>query len=252
MQAWFSERTTSDDVGAIGIRLDEALMPEDVGVIDASGVFGNYVGAPSATTSFLVRQEPGAMQEHDIALLLERVFRPDQIIRGPLRINDKEEVADILVVTDDSLIFVQAKDSPNTERILTNPMSRKRATALKNLTKAVGQLRGAIRYAKRQDPMLVFVGEKELSLRVSSLRWHALAVVKELFDDEYESYSSLVLQLGKESQVPCVPLDYGELTLYTANLTSEQSFIAALDKVFLFGMERGVLPRLRVGPAIET
>jgi len=32
-------------------------------------------------------------------------------------------------------------------------------------------------------------------------------------------------------------------------LSSEESFIAAIDKVFSLGRERGELPRLRIGPS---
>jgi hypothetical protein len=39
--------------------------------------------------------------------------------------------------------------------------------------------------------------------------------------------------------------------MYTANLNSEESFVAAIDKVFNIGQERGELPRLRIGPAEE-
>jgi hypothetical protein len=249
MQSWFSVRTATDDLEAVSVQLVESLMPENIALIDTTVTNNSYVGAALVTSNVLVRHEPGPLHEHDIALLLQRIFAPERIIRGPLRIYDKEEVADILVVTDDHLIFIQAKDSPNTEQVLANPLSRKRATALKSLTKAIAQLRGAIRYARRQDPMFILIDGQEQSLHVAGLHWRAIAVVKELFDDEFASYSPPVLQLAKETGVPSIALDYSELNMYTANLSSEESFVAAVDKVFNFGRERGELPRLRIGPA---
>jgi hypothetical protein len=249
MQSWFSERTETDDSAAVIVQLVESLMPDDIALIDATVTNNSYVGASPVTSTFLVRQEPGPLQEHDIALLLQRIFSPEQIIRGPLRVSDREEVADILVVTEDHLIFIQAKDSPNTEQILANSLSRKRATALKSLNKAIAQLRGAIRYARRQNPMPVVIAGREQSLQVAGLHWRTIAVVKELFNDEFASYSPPILQLGKETGVPSIALDYSELNMYTANLSCEESFVAAIDKVFNVGRERGELPRLRIGPA---
>ena len=248
MQSWFSGRTEADDLEVIRVQLGESLMPEDVAVIDAIGAGNTYVGADPVSSAFLVRHEPGPLQEHDIALLLQRIFPPEQIIKGALRVYDREEVADILVVTDHSLIFIQAKDSPNTEQVLANPLSRKRATAHKSLKKALAQLRGAIRYARRQDPMPLVIGGQQLTLKLAGRQWRAVAVVKELFNDEFAGYSPPVLQLAKETGVPCVALDYAELNMYTANLSSEELFIAAIDKVFSVGEARGELPRLRIGP----
>lgn len=251
MQSWFSVRTETDDLEAVSVQLVKSLMPEDIAVIDATFANNSYVGAALATSTVLVRHEPGLLQEYDIALLLQRIFTPEQIIRGPLRIYDKEEVADILVVTEDHLIFIQAKDSPNTEQVLANPISRKRATAFKSLKKAIAQLRGAIRYARRQDPMPTVIDGQELTLHVAGLHWRAIAVVKELFNDEFASYSPPVSQLARETGVPSIALDYSELNMYTANLSSEESFVAAIDKVFNIGRERGELPRLRIRPAEE-
>jgi hypothetical protein len=248
MQEWFAERTDADDQGAIRVLFVEALMPEDIVVLDGAGVESAYFGAIRVASSVLVRHEPGPMQEHDIALLLQRIFPPEQIIRGPLRVHDREEMADLLVITEESIIFIQAKDSPNTEQVLANPLSRKRATALKSLEKALAQLRGAIRYAKREEPLGVLIAGQEMKVPITGLRWRAIAVVKELFNDEYGSYSPPVLQLSAETGVPSVALDYAELNMYTANLTSEASFIEAIDTVYRMAQERGQLPRLPIRP----
>ncbi len=165
-----------------------------------------------------------------------------------MRTTDREEIADLLVVTPDTLIIIQAKDSPNTELILGNSLARKRAATLKNLKKAIGQLRGAIRYVKSKPLLGMIVEGQKIELDVSGKRWRGLAVVKELFNDEYETYSPLILQLARESEVPCVALDYVELNMYTAHLLDEGQFVAAIDQVFEHGERTGMLPRMRIGP----
>ncbi|MBE5530105.1 hypothetical protein A9J41_08075 [Laribacter hongkongensis] len=244
---WFSERTAADDQAVINIELVDTLMPEDVVYIDGTSDTTSYLGAGAVSTTFLIRPEPGALQEHDIALLLQRIFEPELIIKGPLRTTDKEEIADLLVITQDTLIIIQAKDSPNTEAILGNSLSRKRATTLKNLKKAVAQLRGAIRYVSSKPVLSMIVAGREVEVDVSRKRWRGLAVVKELFNDEFATYSPLVLQLARESKVPCVPLDYIELNMYTANLLDEEQFLRAIDQVFGHGDQTGMFPRLRIG-----
>ena len=246
MQSWFSERTETDDLAAVIVQFVEALMPEDIALIDATVTNNSYVGASSVTSTFLVRQEPGPLQEHDIALLLKRIFAPEQTIRGPLRVSDREEIADILVVTEDHLIFVQAKDSRNTEQILANPLTRERATAAKVRSKPLlvaGRLG-----CKKARPNAQVIDGREQTLHVAGLQWRTIAVVKELFNDEFASYSPPILQLAKETGVPSIALDYSELNMYSANLSGEESFVAAIDRVFSFGREHGELPRLRIGP----
>jgi hypothetical protein len=117
---------------------------------------------------------------------------------------------------------------------------------LKSLKKALRQLGGAVGYARRNDPMTFLLGDKQFEMSISQLRWHCIAVVKELFNDEYSSYSPPVLQLSREIGVPCVALDYAELSMYTAHLADEESFVAALDKVQSVALQTGMLPRLRI------
>jgi hypothetical protein len=68
-------------------------------------------------------------------------------------------------------------------------------------------------------------------------------------DLNFANYSPPVLQLAKETGVPCVALDYSELSMYTANLSDEDSFTAAIDKVFSPGQAGGKPLRLRIGPS---
>lgn len=248
MYEWFARRSAADDAEAITISFEEPLMPEDIYLLDATLDNNGFVGAPAVSTAHLVREQPGLLQEHDIALSLRRVFPAIQIFKNPLRINDREEIADLLVISDTSLLFVQAKDSPNTESVLRNSIERKMATARKNLKKALGQTRGAIRYARSAEPMVFFIGARRIQVPVAHHKWRALIVVKELFSIDWRFYSDATLKLGREIGIPCVALDYAELNMYTSNLREEYQFVAALERVFKDGDRTGMLPRLRVGP----
>ena len=179
MQKWFGKRGPKDDAEAITIGFEESLMPENIYLMDLTPKNNGFVGARPFNTSYLVRKEPGALQEHDIALLLQRVFPANQIYKSPLRINDREEIADLLVISDTSLIFIQAKDSPNTENALRNLLERKKATARKSLKRALVQTRGAVRYAKSAEPITLLVDGREVKVPIADLAWRALIVVKD-------------------------------------------------------------------------
>jgi len=171
MAHWFSLRTSQDDSAAISVIFGANLVPEDLFIQDIRPENHSYQGSQSFSFSELVRQEPGPFQERDIVQLLHRVFPPEEIYLGPLRVTDREEITDVLVVTGSHALFIQAKDSPNTERVLRNSISRKKATAKKSLTKAVDQVRGALRYAKSMAPMKMIVGGKETELMLDGLNY---------------------------------------------------------------------------------
>jgi hypothetical protein len=173
---------------------------------------------------------------------------PEQIYLNPLRATDREEIADIIVVTHQRALFIQAKDSPNTEAILRNSMQRKRAATEKALAKAVNQVRGALRYARSMTPMKMIVRNETVEIELGGLELRALIIVKELFNDAYGTYTPPILSLSRETQVACVPLDYPEFHMYTKHLEGEEAFFNALDRVFVHGLETGVFPRLRLWP----
>ena len=167
MPLWFSLRGPDDDAAAILVSFCEALVPDDLFVQDMRPQNHSYQGSTPFSSTTLVREEPGAFQERDIALLLQRIFAPDEIYLNPKRITDGEEIADLIVASPTHVIFVQAKDSPNTEKVLQNTLDRKRATALKSLRKAVGQMRGAFRYLLSKSPMRMTVGGVEVALSLN-------------------------------------------------------------------------------------
>jgi hypothetical protein len=245
IRQWFGLRTSNDDIAAISIRFGESHFADDLVILDARPDNHLYPGGSSFSFSQLEREEPGAFQERDIAHLLGRLFEPTDIFMNPLRVTDKEEIADILVVTESEIIVLQAKDSPNTENVLRNTIARKKLTAQKALLKALGQVKGALRYLRSMSPLRMIVGGEAIERDISKHQVRALIVVKELFNDEYSIYSPLIIELSKDTQVPCIALDYPELQAYTG-MSSQDKFFEAFDLVFSHGQKTGELPRLRI------
>jgi hypothetical protein len=247
ISSWFRLRKLTDDPAAISFKFEKKLMPNNLVHIDVKIDARSELGDGSYKIDYsqLIRENPGAFQEHDIALMLKRVFPQSEIYQGPLRISDNKEIADIVVITASHVIYVQAKDSPNTEEGLNNSMSRKKATALKSLTEAAAQIAGAIRYANSSSPMRMLVGARTVEVPLAGLLQRALIVVKELFQDEYRHYSKVVLENVARTQVPCIALDFGELHQFTSHLSGEDEFFRVYDEVYFRGKQTGVLPRLR-------
>ena len=243
---WFGLRSKDDDSAALAFAFRKALIPDDIFLMDLMPQNHSYNGAPAFSHSQLVRDQPGSFQERDIVQLLHLVFLPEQIYLNPLRATDREEIADIIVVTHQRALFIQAKDSPNTKTILRNSMQRKRAATEKALAKAVNQVRGALRYARSMTPMKMIVRNETVCIELGGLELRALIIVKELFNDAYGAYTPPILSLSHETEVACVPLDYPEFHMYTKHLESEEVFFNALDRVFIHGSETGVFPRLRL------
>ncbi|MGX9727621.1 MAG: hypothetical protein ACTFAK_09985 [Candidatus Electronema sp. VV] len=247
MTKWFGMRSVQDDLSAIFVKFTTALVPEDLLIQDLLPQNHSYHGSEPFSYTHLVREEPGAFQERDIVQLLHRIFSPEQIYLGPLRVTDREEIADVLVATDSHLLLIQAKDSPNTEQVAKNTMSRKKATTIKSLRKAVDQTRGAVRYARSGEPMRMIIGGKEIKLRIEGRKIRTLIIVKELFFGDYSAYSNIVLPVAEKNNAPCIVLDYAELHMYSLHLRNDESFFNAYDRVFMHGAEHGVFPRLRFG-----
>lgn len=248
MMKWFSLRSIQDDKAAITISFNKSLFPEDLFIQDLDPQNHSYHGAKPFGYTELERKEPGSYQERDIVQLLHQLYLPEQIYLNPLRTTDKEEIVDILVVTDNNILLIQAKDSPNTQAIARNTIKRKKATTVKNLTKAVKQMKGALRYIGSNTPIKLIIEGKETEIEIGGRKLRTLVIVKELFNDEYLVYSPIILSLVQLSNVPCIALDYSELNTYTSNLRDEESFNEAYDKVSSYGNKNGVFPRLRIFP----
>jgi len=246
ISAWFGLRNARDDAKAIAIKFEEGLVPDNIAYIDATLESNAFHGGDGVTNTHLRREEPGKFQEIDIIHLLQRVFDSRDIYWSPLRIYDREEVADIIVSTDRSILIIQAKDSPNIERILQTPIERKRKKAVSSIEAAVRQARGAIGYLKKQSPMPVIINENEINIHWMGKNIYSLLIVKELFDDNYDAYTTPMLKLSKDTGIPCIALSYSELHQYTAHLRGDDAFFEAYTRVFTHGYETGMFPRLRL------
>jgi len=137
---WFGLRTSKDDEEALTVRLVHAPFGESLAIQDARYPLHQHHGAKGYSISTLEREEPGNFQEEDIIKCLAMCFPQSQLYHGPLRTTDKEEICDVLVVTDDRVLIIQAKDSPNVERIAKQKLSRKQTNAMTAFKKAVAQI----------------------------------------------------------------------------------------------------------------
>lgn len=242
---WFSRSGPSDDAGALTVRFEESLFPEYV-IFDMTPKNNSHQGSKGYSHTFLKREEPGEFQERDIINLLQRTFPAECIYSSPLRTYDKEEIVDVMVVTETSVLLIQAKDSPNVERILSNTLARKRATTNGALKKAIEQAKGAMGYLKRASPMSVIMNGKEVLIEYENKHVYSLIVVKELFDDDYDVYTPMMLDLAHKTGAPCIALSYPELHQYTTHLFGDAAFFEAYMRVFAYGVDNGIFPRLRL------
>lgn len=244
---WFSMRQEQDDAEAIHVRFVEPLFSEDLVISDARPEMYQFHGGQGYANTSLERTEPGAYQELDIILMLQRVFRPDQIYHAPKRHYDKEEIADVVVITEDLCLIVQAKDSPNTEQTLQRKLERKKQTSVHQLTAGLRQVRGAIGYLRATRPLRMILGDHEVTIDISNHTVLSLVVVRELFIDTYAEYSRALFDTFDTTQQPCIALDYSELHSYTTFCPSQDAFLGAYFQVFDTARELGEFPRLRFG-----
>ena len=250
MGDWFGRRSSSDDEAACHLQFEERLYPDDLVVIDASPEaygFHGAKGSPAITS--LERQEPGGFQERDIVGLLRRAFPANTIFLNPIRLDSGKEFADILCLTDEVMLVVQAKDSPNTEATLRRDIDRKRAVIRAHIGKAAQQLRGALSFAKGLDELKVSTTGVDHSLKIQGRATCGLVVVRELFDDDYRGCSSPVLAVSTECALPCVLADFSALHMMTMHLKSPVRLMNGLLQVFKVGIENGEFPKPRfLGP----
>lgn len=253
IDTYFGLRTQRDDNEAIVVSLNESIYGEDLLIQDLRPNNHEYHGSRGFSQTMLERKEPGRFQEEDIVQCLQMTFPPSQIYLSPKRGYDGEEICDILVMTDTRALIIQAKDSPNVERISRQKLSRKRASILGALSKAIEQIKGAIGYFRRQpDTVEIVVAGVTRSFDLRSRQLKSLIVVKELFGDQFKDYSTLLLGLVHEKGVDCIALDYPELFKYCAHLEDETGFFEAYDRVVAFAREHGEYPRLRFGVSDDS
>ena len=181
MSDFVSNRSPEDDDNALIVKFVEELFPSDFLIWDTWPEDNAYKSRKHSMFTALERENPGEFAEMDIVKFLHRVFKCEQIFLNPLRSDNDKEFVDIMVVTSNNLLLIQAKDSPNTEEILRRPIERKISTIVRHLKKATSQLRGSISYVESNDPFRIQCGDNTHTISASKLQLTSFVLVKELF-----------------------------------------------------------------------
>jgi hypothetical protein len=240
----FSLRTQEDDINAYEIGLNDRLYPDDMMITDLRERFSGFNDrAESLAVTSLQRVDPGPMQEKDIARLLRRIFDREDIYVNPYRTDTNKELSDVLVVTDSVMLFVQAKDSPNTKDMLRRSLDRKHQTIRNHIQNAANQMRGALIYARDNKSVTILSNNQRVTIPLNSRQIAGLVLVKELFDDDYPACSAPVLKLVREIELPIGLLDYSQLHVLTQNLRTPARFINGLYDALDMALEHEQFPK---------
>lgn len=226
MKSWFGARSSSDDDAAFSIHLREQLFPDNL-------------------TEHI--DNPGDLNESDIAMALHRTFRGDQVYLNPFRADDGREFVDILVATADTVVLIQAKDSPSTASTLSRKINRKKEVTAKHVNKASRQLNGSINYLLSGDPIEIITDRMNRRISASGCDIFGLVIVKELFDAERPNCSAPVLTVFDETGIPCLLLDHNEFQQLTFYRTDEESLVGTLKEIFSVAYTHRAFPRSRFG-----
>ena len=123
MTTRFAARSARDDNAAFTINLVETFFSHNLD---------------------LQTWNPGDANERDIERCLQRSFMGGEVYRNPVRADNGREFVDVLVVTEKTVLLIQAKDSPANEASLNRTIARKMATTEAHIRKAASQLKGSI------------------------------------------------------------------------------------------------------------
>lgn len=240
----FSVRDVEDDAKAFTIALGERLYPDNIAIIDGRDELYQFQGAQkSIAATSLERERPGPFQERDIAVMLGRVFDAKCIYLNPIREDTGKELTDILIVTDTLMLFIQAKDSPNTEATLRRTIDRKRAATRAHVDKAASQLRGALSYAATVGDLVIRTLDGRVTVPVGNRQFLGLVVVREMFDGDYNACSAPIFDLMQRLRIPAVLLDYSGLHIMAQNLRTPTRFVNGLADMFEMAMKNRRFPK---------
>lgn len=243
-QMLFSVRDSADDAKAYNIILGERLYPDDFIIMDTRAMQYGYNADPATVvTTSLEREEPGAMQEHDIAIMLGRVFLDSDIYLNPYRVDTDRELTDIFVVNDHIMLFIQAKDSPNTEEILNRSIDRKRTTIRSHIKKATDQVQGALTYARDNSGVHIKYQGNDIRIPLNGRQLIGLVVVREMFDDDYAECSAPILKAVYHLDMPISLIDYAGLHVMSQNLSNGASFVNALYNMLDVALDNNEFPK---------
>lgn len=241
---WFRFTNAEDDADAITMCLLDDLFPSDFLITDFTRQ--GFQGSAGFSSTQLERSEPGHYQEMDIIYLLQRAYSAEQIIHGPLKVSDGEELVDALVLGGEVTLLLQAKDSPNTPAILGTKLERKRKKASSQLREGLSQLRGAISTIRREgNPSLRLVNGAPLDIDLAARPLVGVVVVKELFLDAYDEYGAMILEFMDEVAVRVLAFDYNEFEVMTRHCPSEQALLSAFWQISECAVEQRIYPKLR-------
>lgn len=244
---WFGTRGTDTDSNAYSVEMVEGIFTEQLTVIDASGADYGVNGAEQVSATSLDREEPGVFQEWDIALLLRRVFPGTKIYLSPYKDSDQRELVDVLVMGEHTVYLIQAKDSPNTLRLLRTRVKRKRGRSITQAQEASKQLAGAINFCEKNQVLNLNYKGKKTQLDITGKKLLGIVVIKEIFNDAMLDYSKIIFDLMNDSHRNVVIFDYPELGQMTFHCPSEELFLGAIGQILDAAHELGQIPRLRYG-----
>jgi hypothetical protein len=240
----FSIRDAADDEKAFTIKLGERLYPDDFLFIDGRDEAYRFNGADeSAAITSLERESPGQYQERDIAVIMGRIFHDECIYLNPIRDDTGKELTDVMVVTHDIMMFIQAKDSPNTEAALRRSIERERSAIRSHIEKAARQLRGALSYAQHNDNVMIRSIAGPITIPVEDRQLFGVVIVREMFDDDYPACSAPVLEVVRALEVPSVLLDYSGLHIIAQNVRSPVKLVNGLYNLLGVALDRGEFPK---------
>ncbi len=241
----FGIRNKSDDDKSYTISFIEKLYPDDFIIMDLQEEFAGLNDSEKniAITSLVREEDPGPMQEKDIALMMRRVFKNNEIFVNPFRLDSNTELADVLIVTDHIVVLIQAKDSPNTEDSLGRTIDRKRKTIHSHLRKALDQLRGAIAQVRQNNDLALKVSQEEITISNKPRQIIGLIIVRELFDNDYHEYSEPILSEIVAQELPIVLLDFSQLHVITNNVNSPGQFVEGIYRIVDTALQNQVFPK---------
>ncbi|PHR20300.1 MAG: hypothetical protein COA41_06150 [Sphingopyxis sp.] len=227
---WFGLRKPEDDARAIKVRLQDELWPSDQVILDMRDEDNNYVGSDGFVMSALERDatQPGFHQERDIAALLRRFLSSEQIILNPFKRSSDKEFADIVCGTNEHVLIIQAKDSPNTPQSLARSIDRKRRTSESQLKGALSQVAGARRYIGDSDPVMLTISGKDVDLYIAGRETIGIALIKEVFPSQSPDII-VELQDHNARGQRLVVLDFPGFSAFVHHFPSEDRFAAELN-----------------------
>lgn len=224
---WFSYRTPVEDAQAIRVVLEKELWPSDIAIIDAREGANDYHGTEGFSLTTLTRDEvrPGYYQERDIVAAFKRFLDADQIILNPNRRESGNEFADVVAGTYETVILVQAKDSPNTAKSLARSLSRKVKTSGHQLAKAVSQTEGALSYARIGDPVKLIVNKRDVDLHIAERRILNIVIIKEVFPSQSAAILAAIAKFASRGE-SLVILDYLAFSAFVHHFPDEHRLVA--------------------------